>query len=219
MQEKIRQLFKGIIKNQLPGEEAHLMMLPKGREISSVSRRQAITPKQASVAVHLFFTNPENPHLILIKRSIYDGAHSGQIAFPGGKIDEKDTDLIHTALRESQEEIGLSANEENLIGALSPVYIPISNFDVHPFLFLHFNSVALLADNREVSEILSVPLSEIIEDKNIHKRLMTLKDTNETIDVTGFLLQENWVWGASALILNEVKEVLKKYFSEENKSY
>ena len=212
MQEKIKQLFKEIIENQLPGEDAHLMMLPKGREKSSVSRRQAIAPKQASVAIHLFFTNPADPHLILIKRSIYDGAHSGQIAFPGGKTDEKDTDLIHTALRESKEEIGLSANEENLIGALSPVYIPISNFDVHPFLFLHFNSVALLAEKREVSEILTVPLSEIIEEKNIHKKEITLNDTNETIEVTGFLIQGNWVWGASALILNEVKEVLKIYF-------
>lgn len=214
MQEKIKQDFKEITTNQLPGEDAHLMMLPLGRELSSISRKQAFEPLQASVAVHLFFTNPVDPHLILIKRSIYDGAHSGQIAFPGGKTDEKDIDLIHTALRESHEEIGLSANEENLIGALSPVYIPISNFDVHPFLFLHFNSVALLADHREVSEILTVPLSEIIEDKNIHKRLITLKDTNETVEVTGFLLQENWVWGASALVLNEVKEVLKIYYGQ-----
>ena len=212
MQEKIKQLFKEIIENQLPGEDAHLIMLPKGREISSVSRRQAIAPKQASVAIHLFFVNPTEPHLILIKRSIYDGAHSGQIAFPGGKTDKKDKNLLHTAIRESHEEIGLSANEAHLVGALSPVYIPISNFDVHPFLFLHFNSVALLAEKREVSEILTVPLSEIIEEKNIHKKEITHNDTNETIEVTGFLIQGNWVWGASALILNEVKEVLKIYF-------
>lgn len=214
MQEKIKQLFKAIIENQLPGEDAHLMMLPKGRQLSSISRKEAVAPKQASVAVHLFFTNPENPHLILIKRSVYDGAHSGQIAFPGGKTDEKDKDLIHTALRESHEEIGLRTDESQLIGALSPVYIPISNFNVQPFLFLHFNSLALLAEDREVAEILTVPLSEIIEDKNINKREITLKDTNETIEVTGFLLQENWVWGASALILNEVKEVLKIYYRE-----
>ena len=214
MQEKIKQLFKAIIENQLPGEDAHLMMLPKGRQLSSISRKEAVAPKQASVAVHLFFTNPENPHLILIKRSVYDGAHSGQIAFPGGKTDEKDKDLIHTALRESHEEIGLRTDESKLIGALSPVYIPISNFNVQPFLFLHFNSLALLAEDREVAEILTVPLSEIIEDKNINKREITLKDTNETIEVTGFLLQENWVWGASALILNEVKEVLKIYYRE-----
>jgi 8-oxo-dGTP pyrophosphatase MutT (NUDIX family) len=214
VQEKIKQLFKAIIENQLPGEDAHLMMLPKGRQLSSISRKEAVAPKQASVAVHLFFTNPENPHLILIKRSVYDGAHSGQIAFPGGKTDEKDKDLIHTALRESHEEIGLRTDESKLIGALSPVYIPISNFNVQPFLFLHFNSLALLAEDREVAEILTVPLSEIIEDKNINKREITLKDTNETIEVTGFLLQENWVWGASALILNEVKEVLKIYYRE-----
>ena len=214
-----KERFIELLNNQLPGESAHIPLLPAGRKVSSEVREHAIKPIVSAVALHICIEETNDISIIFIERAEYEGTHRGQIAFPGGKIDEKDTDLIHTALRESQEEIGLSANEENLIGALSPVYIPISNFDVHPFLFLHFNSVALLADNREVSEILSVPLSEIIEDKNIHKRLMTLKDTNETIDVTGFLLQENWVWGASALILNEVKEVLKIYFSEENKSY
>jgi 8-oxo-dGTP pyrophosphatase MutT (NUDIX family) len=214
VQEKTKQLFKEIIENQLPGEDAHLMMLPKGRQLSSISRKEAVDPKQASVAVHLFITKLEEPYLILIKRSVYDGAHSGQIAFPGGKLDEKDKNLIQTALRESHEEIGLSTDESQLIGALSPVYIPISNFNVQPFLFLHFNSLALLAEDREVAEILTVPLSEIIEDKNIHKKEITLMDTNESIEVTGFLLHENWVWGASALILNEVKEVLKIYYRE-----
>lgn len=214
MQEKIKQLFKAIIENQLPGEDAHLMMLPKGRELSSISRKEAVAPKQASVAIHLFFTELEEPYLILIKRSVYEGAHSGQIAFPGGKSDKKDKSLIQTALRESHEEIGLQADESQLIGALSPVYIPISNFDVYPFLFLHFISEELVPENREVSEILTVSLAEIIDNKNIHTKEITLKDNNETIEVTGFLLQENWVWGASALILNEVKEVLKIYFRE-----
>jgi len=214
VQEKIKQLFKAIIENQLPGEDAHLMMLPKGRELSSISRKEAVAPKQASVAIHLFFTELEEPYLILIKRSVYEGAHSGQIAFPGGKSDKKDKSLIQTALRESHEEIGLQADESQLIGALSPVYIPISNFDVYPFLFLHFISEELVPENREVSEILTVSLAEIIDNKNIHTKEITLKDNNETIEVTGFLLQENWVWGASALILNEVKEVLKIYFRE-----
>jgi len=214
VQEKIKQLFKAIIENQLPGEDAHLMMLPKGRELSSISRKEAVAPKQASVAIHLFFTELEEPYLILIKRSVYEGAHSGQIAFPGGKSDKKDKSLIQTALRESHEEIGLQADESQLIGALSPVYIPISNFDVYPFLFLHFISEELVPENREVSKILTVSLAEIIDNKNIHTKEITLKDNNETIEVTGFLLQENWVWGASALILNEVKEVLKIYFRE-----
>ena len=62
MQEKTKQLFKEIIENQLPGEDAHLMMLPKGRQLSSISRKEAVDPKQASVAVHLFITKLEEPY-------------------------------------------------------------------------------------------------------------------------------------------------------------
>ena len=123
--------FKEVLKKGLPGDDAHQNLLPMKR----LSARNAIAEKKeyrkSAVAIVLYVAK-DTIQSILIQRPSYDGIHGGQVSFPGGKVDASDKDLIETAIRECHEEINQILTKEDLIGELSPVYIPVSNFMVQP---------------------------------------------------------------------------------------
>jgi 8-oxo-dGTP pyrophosphatase MutT (NUDIX family) len=147
--------------------------------------------------------------IIFIERAEYGGTHSGQIAFPGGKVEANDIDLLYTARRESEEEVGISISEGKFIGKLTPVYIPVSNYDVYPFVILHEKFPVLSVDEREVSSFIIASLHSLAEPDAIHhKELAILKD-NKMAKVPGFYIEDKWLWGASALIINELVAVYR----------
>jgi 8-oxo-dGTP pyrophosphatase MutT (NUDIX family) len=192
----------------LAGVLAHQAMVPNDRKESLFNiNLDEKKPKKAAVLM-LLYPKKQILHLVLIVRSDYDGAHAAQIAFPGGKPEIEDADLAATATRETQEEIGVAVDSINIIKAFTAVYIPVSNFLVQPFLAYTIQEPIFKADYKEVKAILEVSLSYILNDlKSQKKNIKT--SYSEAIMVPVFEIQSHTVWGATAMMLNELKETLK----------
>ena len=153
----------------------------------------------------LIFQNADDgTHFILTERAQYKGVHSAQISFPGGKIEKLDTNLSATALRETQEEIGIK--NITLIRELTTTYIPPSNFMVTPFLG-YINSEQDFTPNIEVNKIIKVDVMQLLNDANLINKNMTTSYM-KNIDVPCFMLNNYTVWGATAMMLSEIKDLL-----------
>jgi 8-oxo-dGTP pyrophosphatase MutT (NUDIX family) len=144
----------------------------------------------------------------LIERPVYDGAHSGQISFPGGKMEPDDKDLLFTALRECQEEIGIEAARIQVLGSLSPLYIPVSKFEVYPVVGYLSEEPVFIPQTKEVVSILEVPVTRILEADVIEYRTVHYNGKEESIPY--FNIQNKFVWGATAMILSEFVQVIKE---------
>jgi len=194
----------------LPGETAHFLMAPEGRiEELSGSFDQRKNAKRAGV-VALFYPDAQNQtHLLLILRKTYKGVHSNQIAFPGGKMENSDLNIKETALRETMEEVGVAKNDIEVIKQLSQVYIPPSNFEVYPFIGLYKNPKPFVLQEEEVEQLVEVSLVNFMNDANlIEENLITSYEQN--ILVPAYKLNGYTVWGATAMMLSEVKALLKQ---------
>lgn len=193
----------------LPGEDAHRDMLPF-RLTASEALKKPVDYRLSAVLLLLYFQN-NVPHFILTERQAYGGNHSGQISLPGGKVEQYDRDTGETALRETQEEIGVSPSEIELIGRLTEVYIPVSNFLIHPYIGFISQIPRIAADEREVKTVLHCSVSELRDQQN---RIETKFQTSTGVwmkNIPAFQLQEKIVWGATAIILNEFKFILNRF--------
>ncbi|WP_111683660.1 NUDIX hydrolase [Winogradskyella tangerina] len=195
---------------ELFGEVSHAKMSPPYRlQLAERMRERAKTAKVAGVMA-LFYPNLKGEtFLVLILRKTYKGVHSAQVGFPGGKYEETDEDLMVTALRETEEEVGVPERDLNVIKALSPLYIPPSNFIVHPFFAISETTPNFIKQDEEVEDIIEVPLLDFLDESNI---ITTRVPTsfNVEVDVPAFKLNGHIVWGATAMMLGEVKDLLKQ---------
>lgn len=199
---------------KLPAMEAHLKMAPFERMESlknAFSENKA--PRTAAVMM-LFYPKNGMTHLVLIVRNSYEGVHSGQIAFPGGKWETEDKDYSETALRETHEEVGIHPNQMEIIKLFTPTYIPPSNFMVYPFLGICKEEACFVLDPTEVSSIIELPLSVFLSDKIIIEAKLTTSYA-ENINVPAFEIEGHVVWGATAMMLSELKDVLKSVLDSE----
>jgi 8-oxo-dGTP pyrophosphatase MutT (NUDIX family) len=162
----------------------------------------------------LFYPKNGMTHLVLIVRNSYEGVHSGQIAFPGGKWETEDADYSVTALRETHEEVGILPNQMEIIKLFTPTYIPPSNFMVYPFFGICKEEVCFVLDPTEVSSIIELPLSVFLSDKIIIEANMTTSYATN-INVPAFEIEGHVVWGATAMMLSELKDVLKSVLDSE----
>ena len=200
-----------IIQENLLGSIAHEKMAPLERlALLNEIDLDKINPKKAAVMM-LFYPKNNVTHLVLILRNKYSGVHSSQIAFPGGKFENFDASLTITALRETEEEIGIPSSAINIVKAFTEIYIPPSNFIVYPFLGFSKEELIFKPDPSEVAGVVEVSLSEFLNENNVMIKKM---DTSysKAIDVPVFKIEDHIVWGATAMMLNELKEVLKKVF-------
>jgi 8-oxo-dGTP pyrophosphatase MutT (NUDIX family) len=165
--------------------------------------------REAAVAIILFENQKMELSTILIQRQEYDGNHSGQFGFPGGKKEQFDNDLMHTAARECEEEIGVNPMRMELLRKITPLYIPVSNFVVHPYVFFsQDNAFDYVKDEREVKAIVEVQLNKLFSDQSlVHKDVATASYTLKR--VPHFENDAVSVWGATALMLNEIKQILE----------
>ncbi|QSW89864.1 MULTISPECIES: CoA pyrophosphatase [Flavobacterium] len=207
------QYVPNLIPVELPAELSHIKMAPKER-IQALKNLdvEARNPRIAAVMM-LFYPKNGKTHLVLIVRNAYNGVHSSQIAFPGGKYEISDFDFKDTALRETNEEIGVLPEKIEVIKHFSPMYIPPSNFLVHPFLGIAKEELSFYPDVREVAGIIELPLSDFLNDDII---IETTLSTSYAIDavVPAFGIQNHIVWGATAMILSELRDVLKLTFEQ-----
>jgi len=196
-----------ILKTPVGGLDAQFKLAPKIRLKYIKEKIEAKNPKKASVLV-LFYPNKNGETCFLLTlRASYNGTHSDQISFPGGKFDETDVNLQHTALRETYEEVGIQIEDVTIFKQMTEAYIPPSNFLVTPYLgFLDFSPT--FTKNYEVKEIINVPLKELLNDASISSTTLSTSYA-ENIEVPCFIFSDIIVWGATAMMLNEIKELLK----------
>ncbi|KGL64030.1 NUDIX hydrolase [Polaribacter sp. Hel1_85] len=193
--------------SELGGLEAQFKLAPKMRLNYNADKIKAKNPRKAAVLA-LFYPNIRNETCFLLtQRASYKGTHSAQISFPGGKIDEIDKNLEGTALRETFEEVGIAQSSIKIIRELTDVYIPPSNFLATPFLgFIDEKPSFNL--NYEVNNIIEVLLNDFLSDDSITSVNMNTSYMNN-IEVPCFKLNGYIVWGATAMMLSEIKELLK----------
>lgn len=194
-------------QKKLGGLDAQFEMAPKMRLKYNLEKIKANKPKRAAVLALLYPNKKNETTLLLTKRASYKGAHSAQISFPGGKLEENDKNLQDTAIREAFEEVGTKPSSIQIIRELTDVYIPPSNFLVTPFLSFT-DKKPNFSKNYEVEEIIEVLLSDVLNDACLSTVNLTTSYM-KNIDVPCFKFESHIVWGATAMMLSEIKKLLK----------
>jgi 8-oxo-dGTP pyrophosphatase MutT (NUDIX family) len=193
------------LAKELPGLQSQLKLAPAGR--NGMPEKQVLSKAKKSAVLILLNLNETDIYIPFIKR-IRDGSmHSGQIAFPGGKFEKFDGNLKETALREAQEEIGIDAQSIVVLAELTPLYIPVSNFLVQPIVAFTEKSQNYVIAEDEVEELYTIPLNELINADIVEK---TFSVRGYTLTAPFFVLKEIEIWGATAMILNEFIDIIKK---------
>lgn len=197
------------LKGTLPGETAHQVM-----EISSPLKFIFEPNEQTrkSAVLILFYPFRNEIYFPLILRPTYNGVHSGQIAFPGGRYELTDESLLHTALREAQEEIGLKIDDVKVVGQLTELFIGPSNFLVLPVVGYIPYRPDFIADIREVAEILEVTLDYISNPKIMGASEILIR--NEQLLTPHYNVAGHKVWGATAKMISELLLVINACLPE-----
>lgn len=192
----------------LPGREAQMLMAP--RRMGQLQRSfNHLSPPRESAVLILFYPQDGQIHFPLMVRPTYRGVHSGQISFPGGKFEVEDSTLQNTALREAEEEIGIDRSQVEVFGQLSSHYIPPSNFNIEPYLAFTTDKPRFVREEKEVEEILEVALNDILDQK-LRKQTRLTPYNGVEIETPYFDIQDRVVWGATAMILSELAEIIKQ---------
>ena len=197
------------IKNlPLPGEGSHLEMAPLERllELKRLARK-AKTAKKAGVLMLFYPSEEQITRFVLILRKTYKGVHSAQVGFPGGRFEEGDLNFEQTALRETEEEVGVPSENISVIRALTELYIPPSDFFVKPYMGITRQYPNFVPEASEVEAIIEVPLSEFLRDEVRVTKILSTSYADD-IEVPAFELQDHVVWGATAMMLNEARQLL-----------
>ena len=196
------------LTQSLPGPAAHERMLARVLPLPLKVPEDA----RPSAVLSLLFPLNNALHVLLIKRTEDGRAHSGQISFPGGRQEPTDADLHATALREAQEEVGIMSSEVEILGQLTPLYIPVSNFQVYPFVAFAEKRPAYLLSKQEVAYTIELPVAKFLAEKM--KTIATVTspaDPSFKRDVRAYRLEDNTViWGATAMILSELEQIFRE---------
>lgn len=191
----------------LPGMQAQLKTEPITRQNFREKYIHQHAPRLSAVLI-LLFEEKGQIKTVFIERAVYDGVHSGQIAFPGGRHEESDESLIFTALRETNEEIGIPMSTLKVIGQLSNLFIPPSNFDVLPVVGYTTEYPIFKPDPAEVNKIIPVELTHLLNGDNCRNEQILLRN-NTQITAPCYVYEDLKIWGATSMILSEFLEVLR----------
>jgi len=205
--DKLRLELKNVWQKPLPGLPAQMLMAPGYRK-EWMKLQEMDFPNNAKQAATMCLLYPKNQqlHFVVMKRVTYPGAHSGQISFPGGQLENNELPL-QAAIRETFEETGVSIEEKNTIGQLTKIYIPPSNFVVFPFLSVIDFAPDFIPEIKEVDYLIEVPLIDLLQEKNSKTKKMKSKGVE--FDAPYFDLKNEVVWGATAIMLSEVKSIVQ----------
>lgn len=192
------------LQQTLPGENAHQVMASSSR-YRTPARPNDRTRKSAVLV--LFYPYQNTIWLPLILRPQYDGVHAGQMAFPGGRAERTDRDLIQTALREAQEEIGIRVTDVRVLGPMTELFIPPSNFFVLPVVGVMKHRPDFYPDPHEVDQVVEVSLDALMDTTIVGDSQIEVRGT--LIDAPFYQIQEFKVWGATAMMISELLTVIR----------
>jgi len=204
--------ISGELKLKLPGFSAQSRMSPPGRKAMIDSMNEKINPQLSAVLILLFSDDQsKSPKIVLIERSENEnGNHSGQIAFPGGRVEDSDSSLLKAALREAEEEIGINQSDVTILGALTPLFIPVSNFLVHPFVGVNFGCPEFIKHSKEVNDIVSVGLDDLFSKEIKSTAEILIKNRSQKMEVPCYKIEGKVIWGATAMIISEFEEIIRR---------
>lgn len=193
-----------------PSREEIYSLAPANRRLEQIKQIDTSSYRQSAVMM-LWYPVNGVPHTAFMRRSVYKGVHSGQISLPGGRWEEGDESFKTTALRELEEEFGVEADLVDVKGTLSEVIIPPSRFKVYPFVGVLPERPTFKPDYREVAEIIEAPISWLMNDNHL---IMSKQKVANGMHITtpAFLLDNHEIWGATAIIIGEIKWMLKQLY-------
>ncbi|MFA6128116.1 MAG: CoA pyrophosphatase [Bacteroidales bacterium] len=199
--DKIRHLQE-CLKGELPGRKAQELMAPSIRPRGS-ALFDGSNPRSSGVMILLFPTEQGISTVFIVRTA--GGPHGGQISLPGGKQEKSDRDLSKTALRETQEEIGVDPSSILEIGTLTPLYVPHSNFFIQPVIgFVEFHPT-FIPDQKEVAGVIEIPLMQLFDPKN--RKSMILSAAGAEITAPYYEASGHRIWGATAMIISEFERI------------
>jgi 8-oxo-dGTP pyrophosphatase MutT (NUDIX family) len=201
-----------IKKMDLPGESVQYKMAPIERLLEMKRLAKERDSAQKAGVLMLFYPSQDTKtYFSLILRKAYNGVHSAQVGFPGGKFEEGDHSLKYTALRETEEEVGVAKEQVEVLTELTDIYIPPSNFYVQPYLGITRKTPRFILQQDEVEELIEVRLDHFMDDTTIGIETLSTSYA-KNIEVPIFNLNGHVVWGATAMMLSEVREMLKQLY-------
>lgn len=198
------ELLKKQLKSELPGEIAQQQMSPPLR-MQGVKLPIDESKAIKSAVLLLLFPINEIPHFVLIKRIVDNGPHSGQISFPGGKYESQDRNISHTAIRETYEEIGIQEADIEIIGSLSSLFVPVSNFIIYPLVGTINYKPTFKISKSEVNSLIITNLNDFFHNKSTTYGKFV--SNNTIVEAPFYYVKDNRIWGATAMILSEFFEI------------
>ncbi len=193
------------LQKPLPGQEAHNVMASETR-----LKLKMPTPNERtreSAVLILFYPSDNQILMPLILRPQYDGVHGGQMAFPGGRAEKEDESLVRTALREAQEEIGVRVTDVQVLGTLTKLYIPPSNFHVQPVVGFMSRKPEFYPDPKEVDKVIEISVEEMKNPAIIGRKVLNVRGIE--IDTPFYNILDTTVWGATAMMISELLMVIE----------
>ena len=196
------------LRQPLPGLKVQKEMSAYPHGTTGINFKSNGEIKESSVLIVLF-ENDDEIYFPLIQRPMYTGVHSGQIGLPGGKVEDHDRDRIETALRETEEEIGVKAGDVKVFGMLTELYVQASHYNVMPVVgYLPYHP-EYIPDPEEVSRVIEGKASDLMADKNRKVKELLIQDKYKIV-APYFDIENEIVWGATAMILSEFSAILKE---------
>lgn len=191
------------LREPLPGERAHSKMA------STARYRLGIKPNERtrrSAVLICFYPYQNSVFLPLILRPQYDGVHAGQMAFPGGRMERYDENLTRTALREAQEEVGIRVSDVKVLGLLTELFIPPSNFYVQPVVGVLPYRPDFYPDPHEVEAVVEVSMTTLLDETIVGDSQIDVRGV--LVDAPFYQIQGYRVWGATAMMISELLMVV-----------
>jgi 8-oxo-dGTP pyrophosphatase MutT (NUDIX family) len=199
--------IRAALSGSLPGHLAHNRVMSYPRSTAFEARMLQPPPKESAV-LFLLFPKEDRLHTLFIERPANQGTHSGQLAFPGGRL-EAGEDHRTAAIRESQEEVGLDPGQVEILGSLSPLYIPPSHFVVQPFVGYLEQEYPWNINPSEVVRVLPFPIERLLSSDSLTVQSVSLQAGGRSVEVQGYAIENRFIWGATAMMVHEFVEVMR----------
>ena len=195
----------------LPSWDAHEKLSPPYREKYDLELIKRTNPRVASVLIMLYENDYGDIEFPITMRVSYDGEHSHQFSLPGGQFEEQDISLDQTAIRETVEELGVFDEDIEVIKQLSEIFIPPSNFIVYPFIGVHHGTPNFMPDESEVEYVIPLDLEAFLQ---AEPETFIKEFSGHQVEIPGYNIgDDEFIWGATAMILEEFKDVLKYHLN------